>query len=232
MLITEAVAAYLRDKKLKSSADYNEMKNGLEQFLYFLSDSSPIKVKELSELSMVHFQEFLSYWAIRNCHLNPSTARYLLLALEDFGKYAYKRLEFDLPAIYRPVLEALKDDLPRVISLQKVLSPLRNDESLPYMLAVYGTEKSRELGIIPGDDYGNTIEGYMELKHLGEGTSAELFSLEKEMDIGPVKLSFEAAKLIREGDILYLKLGEKKDSIWEIIDAGFAYPSLAKLFAK
>ncbi len=232
MLITQAVAAYLRDKELKLSDDYKEMKNGLEQFLYFLSNSSPIRVDELSEVSMVHFQEFLSYWAIRNCHLNPSAARYLMLTLEDFCKYAYKRLDVDLPAIYRPVLDALKDDLPRVISLQHVLSPLRNDESLPYMIAAYGAEKSKELGIIPGDDYRNSIEGYMELKHLGEGTSAELYNIEKEMDIEPVKLSFEAAKLIREGDILYLKLGEKKDSVWDIIDAGFAYPSLAKLFAK
>ncbi|MBO8169838.1 MAG: hypothetical protein H0Z35_11740 [Thermoanaerobacteraceae bacterium] len=231
MLVCKVVKNYLQEQAREARADYQDIKIDLEQFQDYLINWTPVPVEKIDRISMVHFQEFLSWWYIRHCHPSPLAARHLLLTLEDFCKFVYKRFYVDLFSLYRPVLEELKEDLPRVISLSHAVSPLKQNESLRYLAAVYGLDRAREMGILADNDYEDVEKGYMSVAYLGDGTEVELHSLSKNIDIGPVKLSYEAARLIREGDIIYLEVGEKKGR-WEVIEAGFAYPALARHFIK
>lgn len=227
MQLAQAVELYLREKKGEDRAEYADIEVGMTAFKDYLTDWTPIKVDKVTRLSMVHFQEFFGWWYLRKCHPNSTTARHLLLTMEDFCKFVLRRYDVNLLQIYRPVLEELKDDLPRVVALHVAISPIKSQEYLRYMVASYGDEGAREMGAL--EEYEDMTEGYMEVEYLGEGTEIFLRSVAEGHEYGPIKVTLDAAKLAREGDIIYLELGEK-DGKWEIIDSGYAYPALAKHF--
>ncbi len=225
MQLTGAVEAFLLEKEREGRADFPDIQAGIRAFSDYLTDWTPVPVGRVNKISMVHFQEFFSWWYIRKCRPNPTAARHLLYVMEEFCRFIFKRFEVNLLPIYRPVLAELKEALPRVITLQIAISPVKSQEYLRYMIAAYGEERAKEMGFL--GEYEDVVHSDMEVVCLGEGTEVYFRNLHEDYEIGPVKVSLEAAKLVREGDIISLELGEK-DGTWEIIDSGFAYPSLAK----
>ncbi|WP_366922006.1 hypothetical protein MFMK1_002434 [Metallumcola ferriviriculae] len=221
MQLTQVIAVYLAEKEGEQRAEFPDIERGMKVFQDYLNDWTAVPVAKVTQISAMHFQEFFGWWYIRKCRPTPAMARHLLMVMEDFCNFVLRRYDVNLLPIYRPVLDELKEALPRVLTLQSAISPIKSQEYLRYAVASYGEEGAKRMGAI--GDYEDIIADYMKVVDLGEGTDICLRTLTDNYDIGPITIPLEAARLVREGDVIYLEVGEKEGA-WEIIDSGFAYP--------
>jgi hypothetical protein len=199
---------------------------------YFSADAA------LADITRSSLRDFLSRWylekeggstqadsasAERNGRVTASLD--LLDSIEHFVSWADKQNGTDQSTELAPVLNELRDSLPRAVQITSVLTDAVRAHggafTFPEFLTSFEEGGSSQYDIdVPGEI--GAIEGYLRIVRI-EGRMVEAEELISEERVWPIVFPQEVAEILHNGYTLNLELVRKPEG-WQITGCGFAYP--------
>jgi len=167
---------------------------------------------KLEKLEASHIREFFGWYLPRELSGDVAGIVEFASVMRDWWQFLNKAGRLD-KAHHLEFLSALADIEPEAVRVVKAAQLLYHFVRLAHGLP----EHAR------GSEFSRFAEGHARVGRL-DGNSLWLNFDSQEEQIGPVVLSSEIAKLMRDGDVLDVELGQR-GGVWIMVDIGPIYPS-------
>jgi hypothetical protein len=220
MTLREASTRFLEHLKLENSHAEDES-NSQAQTLEHLTSYMP--EARLSELTPARLRDFIARWYVEQTNHTP-VPEALLVSLAEFLKWIDTNAGSTLAESCQPVIEDLRESLPRALEITAALSThvrARGAFGFPEFLTSFEEGGSSEYDLGAGGSVG-AVDGYFRISRI-EGTNVEAEELVSDERVWPVIFPAEAAPLLDTGYIINLEVVRRSDG-WHIAACGFAYP--------
>jgi hypothetical protein len=238
MKLGDAITRFLDHARLNDSPSSSDPPNASHQSAmlllteYFSADAAPADITQSS------LRDFLSRWysekAVGSKQADSPFAERsgrvpgpldMLDSIEQFVSWADKQNGTDQSTELAPVLNELRNSLPRALHITNVLTDAVRGHggafTFPEFLTSFEEGGSSQYDIDAPGEIG-AIEGYFKIVRI-EGRIVEAEELISEERVWPIVFPKEVVEILDSGYILNLELVRKPEG-WQITGCGFAYP--------